>query len=285
MRTWRAATALGIFLLCAVAVPAQDTSDFFPSAEVRPGLKGVGRTIFEGDKVEEFQVEFLGVLKNVLAPKRDIILARLSGGPLEKTGVIAGMSGSPVYVDGKLVGAIALSFPFSKEPLAGITPIGEMLDVAPTAAPPSASHPAPAMNLNYRISRDAGEGERLVLDENNTLAGLADLFPADGAPFLPDNLRLPLKFGGFSPSAVEASAPLLRRLGFEPMLGGALAASPTDTPMKGDIQPGSMISMLLVRGDLNVNADCTVTYRKGNQLYACGHRFLMAGPADIPFAK
>jgi hypothetical protein len=285
MRTWRAATALGISLLWAVAVPAQNTSDFFPSTELRPGLKGVGRTIFEGDKVEEFQVEILGVLKNLLAPKRDVILARLSGGPLEKTGVIAGMSGSPVYVDGKLVGAIALSFPFSKEPLAGITPIGEMLGVAPTAAPPAASRPTPAMNLNYRISRDAGEGARLVPDADDPLTGLATLFSADGVQLLPDNLRLPLKFGGFSPSAVEASASLLRRLGFEPMLGGALAASPTDTPVKGDIQAGSMISMLLVRGDLNVNADCTVTYRKGNQLYACGHRFLLAGPADIPFAK
>jgi hypothetical protein len=92
-------------------------------ADLKPGLKGVGRTIFQGDQIEEFQVEILGVLTNVLAPKHDLILARLSGGPLEKTGVTAGMSGSPVYVDGKLVGAVAVSFPFSKEPLAGITPI------------------------------------------------------------------------------------------------------------------------------------------------------------------
>ena len=98
----------------------QSDIQLFPIADVKPGLKGVGRTIFEGDKIEEFQVEILGVLKNVLAPKHDLILARLSGGPLEKTGVIAGMSGSPVYIDGKLVGAVAISFPFSKEPLAGI---------------------------------------------------------------------------------------------------------------------------------------------------------------------
>jgi hypothetical protein len=101
----------------------QSDVQLFPMADLEPGLKGVGRTIFQGDQIEEFQVEILGVLTNVLAPKHDLILARLSGGPLEKTGIIAGMSGSPVYIDGKLVGAVAVSFPFSKEPLAGITPI------------------------------------------------------------------------------------------------------------------------------------------------------------------
>lgn len=285
MRKWRAAAVLAVALLFGSTAPGQDTSGFFPSADLRPGLKGVGRTIFEGDKVEEFQVEILGVLKNVLAPKRDVILARLSGGPLEKTGVVAGMSGSPVYVDGKLVGAIALSFPFSKEPLAGITPIGEMLDVAPKASPPSPPAPAPAMSLNYRIGRSGTGDVRLVPDGDAVSPAVENLLPADAAQSLPDNLRLPLKFGGFSGSTVEAFAPLLRRLGFEPMLGSAIAASETETPAKGDIQPGSMISLLLVRGDLNVNADCTVTYRKGDQLYACGHRFLMVGPAEIPFAK
>jgi len=98
----------------------------FPLAEIRPGLKGVGRSVFEGSKIEEFQVDVLGVLKNI-SPRQSVILARLSGGQVERTGVLAGMSGSPVYIDGRLAGAVALGFQFSKEPIAGITPIEEML--------------------------------------------------------------------------------------------------------------------------------------------------------------
>src|SRR3954453_23848014 len=94
--------------------------------EIKPGMKGYGKTVFQGTKIEQFDVELLGVLKNY-APKQDMILARLSGGPLAKTGVIAGMSGSPVYIDGKLLGAVAFSFPFATEPIAGIQPIQQML--------------------------------------------------------------------------------------------------------------------------------------------------------------
>src|SRR5579864_9358634 len=125
MRKYKWVTALLTCVLLISGAPTghgQDNTKFFPLSEIRPGLKGVGRTIFEGEKIEEFQVEFLGVLKNAIGPKHDVILARLSGGPLEKTGVIAGMSGSPVYVDGKLVGAVAMAFPFSKEPITGIRP-------------------------------------------------------------------------------------------------------------------------------------------------------------------
>jgi len=96
--------------------------------DVRPGMRGYGRTVFQGTAIEQFDVEILGVLRN-FAPKQDMILSRLSGGPLEKTGVIAGMSGSPVYVDGKLIGAVAFAFPFAKEPIAGIQPIHQMLDL------------------------------------------------------------------------------------------------------------------------------------------------------------
>ena len=107
-----------------LAVSAQ-TTKFMSADEVRPGMKGIGKTVFQGTKIEEFDVELLGVLKN-FAPKQDMILARLSGGPLAHTGVIAGMSGSPVYIDGKLLGAVAFSFPYATEPIAGIQPIQQM---------------------------------------------------------------------------------------------------------------------------------------------------------------
>src|SRR5687767_11961459 len=127
---YRAGAALFAFVLYLVAgLPAQ--SRHFPVDELRPGMTGVGRTVFEGDRLDEFKVHILGVLRNVIGPKRDLILARLEGGPLANAGVIAGMSGSPVYIDGRLVGAVSYSLgAFSKEPIAGITPIGEMVSDA-----------------------------------------------------------------------------------------------------------------------------------------------------------
>src|SRR5436190_3169426 len=130
-------------LLCLTLVPAVRAQEILPLDQVKPGMVGVGRTVFEGTKIEDFKVEIIGVLENV-APKQSIILARLEGGPLEKTGVIAGMSGSPVFIDGKLVGAVAYGFPFSKETIGGITPIGEMIDATKTGGPRAASTRFPA---------------------------------------------------------------------------------------------------------------------------------------------
>src|SRR5690349_20988665 len=117
---------------------AQSNPKFMPVNEVRPGMKGIGKTVFQGTKIDQFDVEILGVLKDSIAPKQDMILARLSGGPLEKTGVIAGMSGSPVFVDGRIVGAVAFAFPFAKEPIAGIQPIEQMISVLDLKPPANA---------------------------------------------------------------------------------------------------------------------------------------------------
>ncbi|HEV2349120.1 MAG TPA: SpoIVB peptidase S55 domain-containing protein [Terriglobia bacterium] len=294
VRGWARVVVICVFLSSmAPAVRGQDNSKFFPLNEIKPGLKGVGRTIFEGDKIEEFQVEFLGVLKNVIGPKHDVILARLSGGPLEKTGVIAGMSGSPVYVDGRLVGAVALSFPFSKDPIAGITPIQEMLDVVPGALTKAEAGPA-ASNLMGRIVRVFSEGAgsaRLIPNENDGLPNLALSNPSNAAEGQMAGLRLPLSFGGFSPAAIENASPLFRQMGFEPMEGTVLSSGSTTsgdaTAPAGSVPlpPGSMISVLLVRGDLNLNVDCTVTYLEADKLFACGHRFLLTGPVSFPMAK
>ena len=113
--------------------------EILPLDQIRPGMTGIGRTVFEGIRIDEFQVRILGVLENALGPKHSVILARLEGGPLAKTGVIAGMSGSPVFIDGKLVGAVAYAFPFGKEPIAGITPIGDMIEATRVETPRAAS--------------------------------------------------------------------------------------------------------------------------------------------------
>lgn len=281
VRRWLA--ALVILLLLAPFLPGQDDVQFFPLSQIQPGLKGVGRTVFEGDKIEEFQVEILGVLKNATAPKRDIILARLSGGPLERTGVIAGMSGSPVYIDGKLVGAVALSFPYAKEPLTGITPIEEMLQVVPEPAGAPGRSAAAAGFKMVPIPGLPGEA-RLIPSEGDVPTDWSKLLPAAGHAGGFVGLPLPIRFGGFPNEVVQAQAPLLRQLGFEPMQGGALSGGPTPATAMKELLPGSMISLMLVRGDLNVNVDCTVTYRQGDNIYACGHRFMLTGPAKIPFA-
>src|SRR5687768_13232238 len=132
---YRAPVAVLAFVVSlAVGLPAQNR--VFPVDELRPGMTAVGRTVFEGDRLDEFKVHILGVLRNVIGPKRDLILARLEGGPLANAGVIAGMSGSPVYIDGRLLGAVSYSLgEFSKEPIAGITPIGEMIEAATFGGP------------------------------------------------------------------------------------------------------------------------------------------------------
>ena len=281
----RILVAFSLTLALIPSARCQNDIPLFPVADLKPGLKGVGRTIFQGDQIEEFQVEILGLLRNALAPKRDLILARLSGGPLEKTGVIAGMSGSPVYIDGKLVGAVAVSFPFSKEPLAGITPIQEMLQVVPEE---KRQQPARAeIPMDFRLARTTSgsrESARLIPQEDFGPESLRRYFPEHEAGLSLSGLQLPLRFGGFSNEALEPYLPLFRQMGFEPMMGGALSGGGSSTPVKTDLDPGSMISLLLVQGDLDVNVDCTVTYRQANALYACGHRVLAAGPIQIPFA-
>jgi hypothetical protein len=281
-----------VFALLAVSpLLAQNNQQFFPLDEVQPGLRGVGRTVFQGNQIQEFQVEFLGVLKNAIAPKQDVILARLTGGPLAKTGVVAGMSGSPVYVDGKLVGAVALSFPYATEAVAGITPIQQMLEVVPSAAGTEKPHTASILELRtFPNPQSPGSVGRLIPDKKLEKGGWTALLPrADTSDSL-SSLRLPLRFGGFSPGLMQTYAPTLQQLGFEPMQGGMLAGSPSPaipggtTATPDDLAPGRMISVMLVKGDLNMNVDCTITYRQGPNLYACGHRFLMTGPVDFPFA-
>ena len=120
-----------VALLAAVAAVLPAQSRTFPVDDIKPGMVGIGRTFFEGDRLEEFKVHMIGVLRNSIGPRRNLILARLEGGPLANTGVIAGMIGSPVYIDGRLIGAVSYSLgQFSKEPIAGITPISEMVEAA-----------------------------------------------------------------------------------------------------------------------------------------------------------
>lgn len=295
---------------------------FFPLDQVHAGLKGVGKTILEGDQVTEFQVQVLGVLRSVLAPKHDAILVKLSGGGIERTNIVAGMSGSPVYIDGKLMGAVAISFPFAKEPYGLVTPISEMLAVVPSATDAKLDTQAAEGGSHLRSPASAGSGTGMFAGRFARVAGgsVEDvrLIPEDsaleeegeiklsatdqppGAAAMLASMRLPVHFGGFDTGLIRDYASEFRALGLEPVEGGTLTggASTSDEsagsgvrPGVGasaltaaNVQPGQMVSLLFVSGDFNLAADCTVTYREGDRIYACGHQVFQIGQTDIPFA-
>ena len=270
------------------AVQTPQATRFMTVDEVRAGMKGVGRTVFEGTAIQDFQVEILGVLKNV-QPKQDVILARLSGGPLEKTGVIQGMSGSPVYIDGRLVGAVAYSFPYAKDAIAGIQPIFQMLDILdkrPAAAAPAAVSPEQIVPAQTPAAFILGMLERArngaTLQE--TLAYPAARSAAGGGVLTP--LQIPVSIAGATPSVFQQFGSLFGAYGFSLVQSGASGGAfnlPSIPPKR--LEPGAAVSAALVRGDLDVSANGTVTYVDGDTVYAFGHPFLSAGPLDLPMSS
>jgi hypothetical protein len=248
---------------------------FFPLKDVRAGMHGVGRTVFSGDRIDEFQVEILGVLDN-FGPKESLILARLSGGPLEHTGVLEGMSGSPVYIDGRLVGAVAMAFPFAKDPIAGIRPIEEMIRATSLRADLGAPEGAPQSPRRAAVA---------LLDRDLTKAFPRPAPAPAGEPRMVD-IATPLSFSGFTRTTLDTFAPQLRALGLEPRQGVASGGS-ADTSMgnPANLKPGSMISVQLLSGDLSMGAAGTVTHIDGSRIYAFGHRFLAVGATAMPFAR
>ena len=249
----------------AASLSAQQAG-FFPLSDIRPGMLGTGKTVFSGSRIDEFQVEILGVLENT-GPRQSLILARLSGGPLATTGVLQGMSGSPVYIGGRLVGAVAMAFPYSKEPIAAIRPIEDLI---------RASERTPPRAQRARVS----------LTDTDLGRGLepAQAVTAGGLKFV--DIATPVSFGGFASKTIEFFAPQLRALGLEPLQG--ISGSARLRPGLGDpaaLQPGSMISVQLLAGDMSIGADGTLTYIDGRQVYAFGHRFLSIGNTEIPFAR
>jgi hypothetical protein len=252
-----------VFLIVASNLFAQ--TPILPLSEIRAGQHGIGKTVFSGNKIEEFQVEILGVLEN-LGPKQSVILARLSGGPLAKTGVMQGMSGSPVYIDGRLVGAVALAFSFATEPIAGIRPIEEMLAVGTQPA-----NPAPVA-----VRRSKND----VAFQSASGAGSASLTTSLM------EIATPVSFSGFTSSTLDHFAPELKKLGLEPRQGissGGRLPSKLGNPES--LRPGDMISVDLLSGDLSIGAEGTVTEVDGKKIYAFGHRFLSVGETELPFAR
>jgi hypothetical protein len=278
-------------LACLSALPAAAATEILPLDQIRPGMTGIGRTVFEGTRVEDFKVQIIGVLENV-GPKQSMILARLEGGPLEKTGVIAGMSGSPVFIDGKLIGAVAYGFPFSKETIAGITPIAEMIELTSTggmtatrASSARLTLPLRAGQLAAPLDRDALTAAlrrpgRSVTVEPGALRG--SLPPSlAGASLAP--LSLPLVFSGFDPGTFDWARGLFAGLGFTPVLG--TGGGNTNKGPLPDLEPGSALGLSLIEGDMDLSVTGTITHIDQDRVYAFGHPFYNLGPTQFPMKK
>jgi len=241
-----------------------------PLDQIHEGMKGTALTVFQGVKPESMDVEVLGVMHNVNGPKGDIILVRLHGTKPEYTGVVAGMSGSPVYFDGKLAGALAFRIgEFSKEPIAGVTPIEEMLEInvldrRPAPAPMRASLPEPS-----GTTQTASPGENPALPAQNYSNYLKPI-------------ETPLVFNGFSDETLQRYASQFAAAGIVPVMG---IGSRSDRKQPEPIEAGSAVSAVLVRGDMDIAATCTVTYVDPQRLLACGHPLLQFGEVDLPMTK
>jgi hypothetical protein len=289
MRTVSLALLLAL-LFAAAGLPAQSRT--FPVDDVRPGMIGVGRTVFEGDRLDEFRVEIIGVLRNVIGPRRDLVLARLDGGPLANAGVIAGMSGSPVYIDGRLLGAVSYSLgQFSKEPIAGITPIGEMIA---DATLPTPRRQAARVDLPMPLTQ---EGLRTTLQQAfSWVRPFADS-PADvqvlggtalnaGIGTMLRPIATPLTLGGFDARVIDPLAGVFREHGFVPVMAGSALmeqAGPPTAPRP--LRPGDPIGVALMNGDLELGATGTVTEVDGDRVYAFGHPFYGLGPTQFPMTR
>src|SRR5882724_8313091 len=262
------ALLLGAVVLCTVRnCAAQEqvpsTSQTISVDQVWPGMQGYAYTIFAGDQVEKFDLEVIGVMPNFLGPKQSIILVQLKGPKVEHTGVVAGMSGSPVYLDGKLAGALSLKLGiFTKEPIAGVTPIADVLAGGGIAGP---------------IPGGSSAGNSLQSGVSNELASRTGL--QGGAEL--HSIETPLVFSGFQPSAIQKFSSQLDGMGIVAAQGGTTPARPDDTKLA----PGDMAGMVLVQGDVSINSACTVTAIRGDRVFLCGHPFLNLGDVQLPMAR
>lgn len=282
----RVLAAVLALVACAALSPtlSAQSNEILPLSQVRPGMQGYAYTIFAGDQVEKFDLEVIGVMPNFLGPQQSIILVQLKGEKVEHTGVVAGMSGSPVYLDGKLAGALSLKLGvFTKEAIGGVTPIEDVLHPAgPNNAPPAATvqYPSPQAAVSPAYSASAQiqpqyQPQQIALpSETASHNGLPS-----GSSLEP--IATPLVFSGFQTATLQRFAPEIASFGFVAAQGGTTAPRPDDKKLA----PGDMAGMVLVSGDASINSACTVTAVQADRVYLCGHPFLSLGDVALPMAR
>lgn len=272
------------------ASDSASNAKLMPLDQVRPGMKGYGMTVFRGSKPERFEVEVLGTLDGMPNPKQSIVIAMLSGPLVDRTGVFAGMSGSPVYIDGKLVGAVAYAFPFAKEPIAGITPIKYMIDVFEQGQKDEQPRTSQTVSFKTLIGQGtASSFETLPALPSAQVGARAAtnvaLTPYVGQTIIP--IATPVTFSGVSQNVLDTFAGDLRKIGIQPIagVGGGSSLGPMVPFNEDTLAGGSSVSVQLVRGDFTIDAAGTVTYRDGERIYAFGHPFLSSGATSWPMAE
>ena len=246
--------------------------------EIVPGMKGYGKTVFNGTQIETFQVEVLGVLKN-FDVKSNMILIRMSGGPLEQSGIISGMSGSPVYIDNRLIGAVAYGWNFAKEPIAGVTPIHEMksslLNVPPQEKDASCSFEDWEIPPTPKKSMELSPQDAFLQPQ-----------VTEGQPF--HNIKLtpimsPMFVSGIDSNVLQNLQPLFTTHGLYPLQGGGSISSASTGATQ--LAPGASMAAVLIRGDFNAAVVGTVTYMENSHVMGFGHPFLHTGSTDMPLAS
>src|SRR6267142_1339370 len=262
----------------------------YPLEDLRPGMKGIARTVFAGSEPQEFGLEILGILPGFTGPRQSTIVAKLSGTNVDKTGVFAGMSGSPVFIDDRLVGAIAYSFPFSKEPICGITPIQQMIDIFEQGSEkPKRSTEARATSFTELASAEwKPRLPKPSFTSTSLIApGMAGslLAPLMGQQI--QQIATPVVFSGISQESLALFSAELIKSGLLPVsgAGGSAAITPLEPFDEKTLTPGTSVSVQLVRGDYSIAASGTVTYRDGERIYAFGHPFLGLGGSDMPMTE
>ncbi len=285
--------AVGLSLLTMFNGDSAAQRAFFRLDELRPGMKGTGKTCYQGSKPEEFQVEILGIMRGV-GPGADAVLARFSGGPLEKTGIFEGMSGSPVFIDGRLLGAVAFSFAFPKEAIGGITPITQMVEAFEESGPGTPVTPRVLLKKSllwdYRLPPDGSGGIAGLFPSALTERFPPALEPSGGHSLRP--IATPVSMGGFSARTLQLFAPQFRAMGFSIIQGSGSSAIQLPArgrtrpePDEAPLEPGSNLVVPLIRGDLDFSAGGTVTWIDGKKVYAFGHPLFNLGFSELPMHK
>ena len=260
--------------LSTVPLAAQISQATIPVDQIHAGMRGYALTVFEGVKPERMDVEVLGVMHNTNGPKGDVILVRLHGEKVEYTGVVAGMSGSPVYLNGKLAGALAFRIgEFSKEPIGGVTPIADMLEINALDKSPAEEAAATKPGIVLAAGKTSSAGEA----PDSTQSASANDFSNYLKP-----IAAPLIFNGFSEDTMRRFASQFAAAGVVPVMG---AGSVSEDKQPEPLEAGSAVSAILVRGDMDIAATCTVTYIDPQRLLACGHPLLQFGSVDLPMNK
>jgi len=265
-----------LLALLPFALPAR-AEEILPFSELKVGMKGEGRSVFQGTQISRFSAEIIGLMENI-APNRNLILVRLSGDPVDRTGVMEGMSGSPVYISGRVIGAVAYSWSFSKEAIAGVTPIEEMLDVQKrSGGTPGHSRSAPPISGASPLSA-LFRPER-ILDHFDRYLSAGGVVAEPLGSFSP--IGIPLSFAGFPAAVLDRLRPDLSRAGLVPVQAGVAGKGPETADT---LLPGSAMAAKLVTGDVEISAVGTVTYREGDRVLAFGHPILNLGPTSIPMS-